>query len=97
MHLLDPIPETVDDHAADNGMVGVESVSRSCVVGVPRAVLLEDIVGVVVQTAESECRPAIVSFGRVIEDDVENDLDAGLMQGFDHVAKFVYRAECVLP
>ena len=45
VHLLDPIAEAVHDHPADDRMVGVERVSRAAVVGIARAVLLEDVVG----------------------------------------------------
>ena len=41
--------------------------------------------------------PRLVAFGRVIEHDVENDFDPGAMQRLDHVAKFVDRAERILP
>ena len=36
-------------------------------------------------------------FGRVIEDDVENDLDARAVQRLDHVAKLVDGPERILP
>ena len=39
----------------------------------------------------------MVALGGMIEYDVENDLDACPMQRFDHIAKFVQRAECILP
>ena len=77
-------------------MVGVERVAAAGVVGVPSAVLLEDVIGVVVQTAEAQRRPAVIAFGRVIEHDVENDLDAGPVQRLDHVAKLVHRAQRIL-
>src|SRR6266436_7355281 len=38
----------------------------------------------------------MVSFRRVIEHNVENDLNAGSVQCFHHVAKFVHRAEWIL-
>ncbi len=41
--------------------------------------------------------PSMVAFGRVIEHDVENDLDARPVQRLDHVAKLVHRAERILP
>src|SRR5262249_1988593 len=81
------------DHAADNGMIGVECVACAAVIGVAGAVLLQDIVSAVVETAETQRRPAVVAFGGVIEDNVENDLYARPVQRFNHVAKFVDRAE----
>ena len=38
MHLRDPIAETVENHAPDDGMVGVKRVPGAAVVGVARAV-----------------------------------------------------------
>ena len=66
------------------------------VVGVARAVLLEDVVRLVVQTAEAQRRPAVVAFRRVVEHDIENDLDAGPVQRLDHIAKFIHRAKRIL-
>ena len=96
VHLFHPIAEAVHDHPADDGMIGVERVSRAAVIGVARAVLFENVVGAVVQTAEAERRPAVVAFGGVIEDHVENDLDARPVQRLHHVAKLVHRAERIL-
>ena len=96
MHLLDPVAEAVHDHAADDGVIGVERVARAAVIGVARAVLLQDVVGAVVQSAKAERRSAMVAFRGVVEDDIENDLDAGPMQRLDHVAKLVHRAERIL-
>ena len=39
----------------------------------------------------------MVAFGRVVEHDVENDLDSGPVQRLDHIAKFVHRAKRILP
>src|SRR6516162_260962 len=75
VHLLYPVAEAVYDHAADNGMVSVEGVACSAVVGVARAVLFEDVIGAVVQSAEAQRRPAVVAFRRVIEHHVEDDFD----------------------
>ena len=77
-------------------MIGVEGVSRAAVIGVARAVLFENVVGAVVEAAEAECRSLVVTLGGVVEHNVENDFDARAMQGFDHVAKFVDRAEPIL-
>ena len=39
----------------------------------------------------------MVAFRGVIEHDVKNDLDPRPVQRFDHVAKFVHRAQRILP
>ena len=38
----------------------------------------------------------VIALGGVVEDHVENDLDAGAVQRLDHVAKLVHRAERIL-
>jgi hypothetical protein len=35
----------------------------------------------------------VVTFGRVVKHHIENDFDARLVQGFDHVAKLVDRPQ----
>src|SRR5262249_39276798 len=96
MHLLNPVTETVQDHTANNGMISVEGVSRAAVISVARAVLFENIVGVVLQTAKTQRGPTVVSFSSVIEDNVENNLDARPVQRLDHVTKFINRSEWIL-
>ena len=41
--------------------------------------------------------PSWSAFGRVVEHDVENHFDARAVQGLDHVAELVDRAERILP
>ena len=74
-------------------MVGVQGVAGAGVVGVARAVLLENVVSGVVQPAEAQRRAALVALGGVVEHDVEDHLDAGAMQRLHHVAELVHRAE----
>jgi len=50
----------------------------------------------VVEPAEAQRRSKVVPLGRVVEDDVENDLESGAVQRLAHVAKLVQRAERVL-
>src|SRR6476646_8333139 len=52
MHLADPIAQAVDDHPADNGMIGIKRVATPAVVGILREVLFQCVVGGVVKTAE---------------------------------------------
>ena len=46
---------------------------------------LEVVVDVVVEALEADRRALVVAFAGVVEDDVEDDLDAGLVEGLDHV------------
>ena len=96
MHFLDPVAKTVHDHAADDRMIRIERVPGAGEIGVAGAVLLEDVVSGVVQSAEAQRRARVVAFRSVVEDHVENDLDACPVQRLDHVAKFVHRAERIL-
>ena len=47
------------------------------------------------QPAEADRRAVGAAFRRVVEDDVEDHLDAGAVQRLDHVAELVERAERV--
>ena len=52
---------------------------------------LEQIVGPVLQPSKRDRRSQAIAFCRVIEHDVENDLDVCFVQGFDHISEFVDR------
>ena len=62
MHLLNPITDAVNDHSPDDGMIGIERISAAAVVGIARAVLFENVVGVVVEPTETKGRPVLVAF-----------------------------------
>ncbi len=95
VHRFDPVAETIEDHPPNDGMIGVERVPGAAVVRVARAILFKDVVRRVVQSAEAERRAAMVPFGRVVEHDVENDLQARSVQRLDHVAELVNGTEGV--
>src|ERR1700752_2107116 len=97
VHLFDPIAKTVHNHSANDRMISIERISSSAVVGVTRPVLLQEIVGAVVDAAKTQCRPMVVAFRRVIEHDVQNDLNACSMQALDHIAKLIHGAKRVAP
>src|SRR5580765_5203277 len=78
-------------------MVSVKSVPGAAIVGVSGTVGFEYIVSPIVQSAEAQRGTAVVALGGVIEHDVKNDLDPSPVQRFDHVAKFVNRAQRILP
>ena len=61
------------------------------VVGVAGAVLLlKDVVRLVVQTAKTERRSAVIAFCSMIEHDVENHFDPRPVQGLHHIPKFIH-------
>src|ERR1700692_2997293 len=93
MHLLHPIAESVKDHAPNDGVIGVERVSRTAVIRVSRAVGFKQIVGAVIEPAETDGWAAVVSLRGVVKHNVENNLDAGPMQRFYHVPEFIDRPQ----
>src|SRR6185503_14481564 len=48
---------------------------------------LEPVIGAVVDAAKTQGRSLMIAFGRVVIDDIENDLDAGAVQRADHLAE----------
>ena len=54
MHLLDPIPEAVHDHPADDRMIGVQRVAAAAEIFVSGPIVVEDVVELVGKTAEAE-------------------------------------------
>ena len=80
-----PVPQAKEDHLADDRMVAVDGVAAAGVVAVRAAAVVEHVVDAVFQALEAERRAVLVPFGGVIEHDVENHFDAGLVQGADHL------------
>src|SRR5467141_2326314 len=74
-------------------MIGIKRIPSAAVIGVARAVRFKNVVGAVLQPAKTQRRPAVVAFCGVIEDNVEDDLDARPVKRLYHVTKFIYRAE----
>src|SRR5258708_37364857 len=90
MHLLNPIAEAIQNEAADCGVIGIEGVPTTAEVQVGRRrVLIENVVGAVIDAAKAQGRPVLTAFGSVIEDNVKNDLDACAVKGLNHVAELV--------
>ncbi len=59
-------------------------------------IVFEHVVGPVFKPAKREHRAISAAFGRVIKDHIQNDFDPGAVEGFDHVAELIHRAERVL-
>jgi hypothetical protein len=78
VHLPYPEQEAVHDELLDERVVAVEAVARAGEVQVVLAVGFgQQIVNPVVDPPEADRRAVLVALGRVAEDDVEDDLDAG--------------------
>ena len=74
----DPVVQTIEDEGADNGMVAVKGVSAAGVVGVG-PILVQHVVGLVIDSPEGDRRTPLVSLGGMIKDHVEDHRDAGDM------------------
>ena len=96
MHFFDPVAEAVQDHPANYRMIRVKRVSRAAVIRIARAILFENVVGGIVQSAKTQSRPVVIAFRSVVEHNVENDLDTGPVQRLNHVAKFIQRPQRIL-
>jgi hypothetical protein len=96
VHLLEPVTEAVQYKPANDGMIRVERISRPAVIRIARRILIENVVRAVIQAAETQRWPTVISLGRVVEDDVEDDLDPGAMECLHHIAELIHSAERVL-
>ncbi len=95
MHLRHPVAKAVEDHASHDRMAGIERVATAAVVDI-LTVRLMRVVGRISDPAPAERGTVRAGLGGVIEDDVEDDLDAGAVEGLDHVAELVDRRLCTL-
>ena len=85
MHLGHPIAQAVHEQLEAVGMHHVQGVAAAREIHVvPLLALDRAIVSLVIDPAEGERGPAFVAFRGVVIDDVEDDLDARLMQRLHH-------------
>src|SRR5678815_3819898 len=97
VHFPNPVTEAVRDHAAGDRMVRVERISGAAVVGVAGSAALEDVVGGVIDATVAQRGASFVAFGGMVENHVQDDLDAGSVQSLHHVAKLVHRTQWAAP
>jgi hypothetical protein len=85
VHLKDPVAQAVHDQLEGAGMGHVERVAAPRVVhAVAGAVREQPVVRGVVDAAEGQGRSQMIALRRVVVHDVEDDLDARLVEGLDH-------------
>ena len=84
----DPVAQAVQHPLHDFGVGEVEGVAAAGVVDIV-AVVVKPVVVAVVDAALAEEGAVDVLFGAVVVDDVEDDFDAGAVQGFDEVFEVV--------
>ena len=97
MHVADPVPQAVEDQAAHHRVVRVQRVAGARIVRVARPIGLEEVVRLVVETAERQRGSLVAPFRRVVVDDIEDHLDARAVQRLHEVAELVDRAQRVTP
>ena len=93
-HLGDPVAQRVQDEPQHAGLGGVDRVAAAGDVVVVAPVGGQPVVAEVVQPAERQRRALVAALAGVVVDDVEDDLDAGVVQRRDHLLELVdLRAE----
>ncbi len=86
VHLEHPVAQGIHDHLQHARMARVQRIPGAGVVDVvARLVGHRPVVRVVVDALERERRPELVTLGGVVVDDVEDHLEAGLVEPADHL------------
>ena len=89
MHFGRPVAQAVGHHLHNAGMAHVQRVAGAGVVDVvARIVRHQTIIGQIVDATERQGRAVLVALGRVVVDDVQNDLQPGIVQAGDHLLEF---------
>ena len=91
VHLGDPIMQTLQDQISHVGMVTVNGVAAAGIVVIHPGHRIDDVINRIVQPSEGISRAALIPFAGVVEDDIQNHLDAGFVQGFDHLLELPHR------
>ena len=85
VHLRDPIAQRIHDELQDLRGTHQEGVARARRIEVVLTVPVDKaVVRGVVDAAERQGRSHVVALGRVVVDDIEDDLDVGSVQRLDH-------------
>jgi hypothetical protein len=72
-------------------MIRIERVAGAAQVRVPGRILrIEQVERAIVDAAKRLRGPQLVPFVRVVEHDIEDHFDAGLVEGFDQIAELVH-------
>ena len=84
VHLLRPVAQRVHDQLERLGAVRVQRVAAARVVDVEAPIILQAVVGGVVEPAQTQGGTVVAALGGVVKDDVEDDLAPGGVQRLDH-------------
>ena len=94
MHLQHPVAEAVHDQLQHPRVGHVQRVATTGEVDVVAAVVRrQPVVRRIVDAAQGQRRAQLIAFRGVIVDNVENDLDAGGVQGLDHALELSHRRQ----
>ena len=89
VHLEHPVAQAVHDELDRARVHHVERVAAARVVDVAAPVpAVEAIVGGIVDAPEAERRPEVIALGGVVVHDVQDDLDARLVERLHHRLEF---------
>ena len=87
-----PVSKRIHHHLQDTRVRKVERISRTCeVVVVAGIVRLQPVIGRVVDAPERQGRSKVVALGGVVVDDVEQNLDPGIVESGNRGAKCIER------
>ena len=90
VHVADPMAQAVDHHLQNLRVIQVQAIAAAAVIDVmTRVVLHQAVVAGVIDAAKTQRGPALIAFGSVVVDDVEDHFDTGFMQRLDHRLEFV--------
>src|SRR3546814_9611477 len=84
MDLLHPVAQRVHHHLQDARVLQIERVAAAGDVEVVARIAVENVVAGVVGAAEREGGAQVAALCGVVVDDVEDDLDAGLVEAAHH-------------
>ena len=87
-HCAGPMAQAVQDQAQHLGMADIEGVAAAAVIDVEAPVARQQlIVAAVVDALEAQRGAEVVAFATVVEDDIEDDFEAGVVEAVHHVAE----------
>src|SRR6185369_7145250 len=84
-----PVSKAIENEVSNHGMVAIQRIARSRKIEVV-AFGREHVISAVVDAAERNGGAAMIAFGGVIENHVEDDFDPGAMQMLDQILEFVH-------
>ena len=89
MHVLGPITQGIHHHLLNARMADVQSIAATGSVAVAPLIIGEAVVRGVVDPAERNRLPQFAALAGVVEDDIQNDLDPGFVEGVHGAAEIV--------